>query len=247
LRKRTRAKLETNTMEHVRGSGETGLSALRSPKKGTPMTEIRKSHVEYELPDEEALAELGIDLDLAEARLVLATVSRVLVARRSRERRELYSALRFVKAADGTELADEDGSLRPPLLDPARLSSLAVPDTGCALRRLGVEAETLNLAWESQPTYPGSCFPARFVCELLPAPSWALVAALVRCGPYEASLRLHLAAVEHGKTQALKTLEAQIDETWLLLRGLVAIRSETVARNGERRSRLGTAVTSSAP
>lgn len=199
------------------------------------MTEIRKSHVEYELPDEEALAELSIDLDLAEARLVLATLSRVLVARRSRERRELYSALRFVKAADGTELADEDGSLRPPLLDPARLSSLAVPDTGCALRRLGVEAETLNLAWEAQPTYPGSCFPARFVCELLPAPSWALVAALVRCGPYEASLRLHLAAVEHGKTQALKTLEAQIDETWLLLRGLVAIRSETVARNGERR------------
>lgn len=187
-------------------------------------TEIVKTRVERELPDETTLRAHGIVVPLEEARVVAAVASRLLVAGRSNGRELLGRAASMIATAVSIGFEDEAGDSVAARL-PQPLGSVT-PKGPTALKRLGIRASDLNHAWSAGTPFPRSTLTLPVLLQFLPASAWDYLAAFINCGPDEARLRLLHAADKRGETSGTKTLGSRVDETQTFMRCLVELRSE---------------------
>lgn len=192
--------------------------------------EISRRHVAQEVPDASTLAEHGIDLTVAQAQLVLALASRLIVHGTANHRVAPGRATRLIALGVALPLEDEDQVVLDPLLP--RPPDAFIPNGETAEKKLtarvaGFTPSALNRAWDKgSAARVTSCLPLEIVLEYLPARCWRYLAAFVECGPYEAAERIAAAASEYGQQMNAKSLDAQLSPVTTFMKIVATLRAD---------------------
>jgi hypothetical protein len=207
----------------------------RTQTNMTENSKFKKTFVEDELPDQTAVSTAGIDLPLAEARLVLMLASRVISHGQSQDRGAIYVAARFIYLIVSARVRRPAGeSLAPLITDGA---PPRIWDDKTALRRLGLESSDISALWDESSTFPTSCLPLQCVLGFLPAEVWPVVAAFIGCSADELSPRIDEALRRHGQQAGPAPLRNDLTRLSLVMRTLVTLRRELRAGNESRSKR----------
>src|SRR5215475_270596 len=198
-------------------------------------SEFKKSFVEDELPDQAAVEAAGVELPLAEARLVLMLASRVMCHGRSKDRGALYVAGRFIYLIVSARVVQPAGESLEPLIGDAEPPR--IPDGRTALRRLGLDSADISALWDESATFPTSCLPLACVLAFLPAEAWSAVAAFVDCSADELTPRIDEGLRRHGQQAGPAPLRNAVTRLSLVMRTLVGLRRELRAENESRAKR----------
>jgi hypothetical protein len=148
-----------------------------------------------QLPTLAAVQELGLTMDLDEARLVLTVLSNVIGRGRSKTRGKTGQMLAGLVACCRVE-GFRDGA--PVAAAHPELAPFGWPAGATAMRRLGIDArdiETLSVR-NRQRRATDACLPLAWVLAFVPAPFWEPALTLIKWGPAEAAMRLEDAVIE---------------------------------------------------
>ena len=147
-----------------------------------------------ELASPEVVRELGLDLGLDEARLVLTCLSHVIATGRSKTRDKVSQMMAGLIACCRVE------SVRDGEVIVAAHPDLPLgggPAGATALRRLGIDHRVVERYWARARTRStDACLPVAWVLAFVPAQFWRPVLSVVEWGPSEAALRLEDAVIE---------------------------------------------------
>jgi hypothetical protein len=204
----------------------------------TPFSPTRTTH---ELPDQETAAMLGISLDLATARVVLAALSWLVAEDGSKTRSVTGQMLR------GVTIAASQPIVRYGVEEPAPHPDL--PRTGWSegtvvLRRLAITAADITSYWrQSRDRADDSCLPVEWILQFVPAFFWPAIAIFIAWGPDEAYVRMRQATITMatqtttrtrrrraaGQPLAANTLRGRVTAAWKLMDCLVSLRTHLAA------------------
>jgi integrase len=190
-----------------------------------------------ELPTQEQVRALGINLDLDQARTVACLLSRFLGRGHSQSRSHLKAMMYALSTACALEVV-HDGEAEP-APHPA-LATATWPDASSTFHRLGITAATLEAYWrEARDRASDSCFPLAWLAAFFPPPLWSAVATLVSWGPERTRVRLEQTTRALAKRRTTRerrrrakdsplaygTIDAWLTALMALLDELVGLRS----------------------
>ena len=199
----------------------------------------------HEFPDQETVDQLGVDLDVDSARLVLRAVSAVVCHGRSRSRMTVYHML-VCLAYLGRQPIERNGVAEPAPY-PA-LPSGGWPQGLDVFRRGAFSSRDLETNWvRARRSSSDPCLPAECALAFVPAVIWPMLATFMAWGPHGVHLRMEwaLEAMVHTPTQrqrrrrdqgsplALQTIKNYQDGAWRLMKVLVEMRSATAAESAD--------------
>lgn len=194
-----------------------------------------------ELPDPDSLAQAGIELDLAQARLVLTALSHVVARGQSKTRAKVYPLLRLTAFCCSLDF-ERDGRVYPAPFPNLRDHSW--PSSATPMRRLGIDHTLLTDYWAGAwNRSDDACLPLDWVLAFAPAAAWPAIAAVIGWGPDATRARIEQAIVELGRTPlqrrarrrpdgatiARGTIKNWITCVWDLLQALVDLRVRVTA------------------
>ena len=210
--------------------GPTDGQSLFSPTRAT-----------IELPDQQTAERLGISLDLASARVVLAALSWLIAEDGSKTRSVTGQMLR------GVTVAASQPIVRYGVEEPA--PHLDLPRTGWSegtvvLHRLAITAAQITSYWrQSRDRADDSCLPIEWILQFVPASFWPAIATFIAWGPDEAYVRMRQATITMatqtttrtrrrraaGQPLAANTLRGRVTAAWKLMDCLVSLRTHLAA------------------
>lgn len=133
-----------------------------------------------EIPDCETLRCAGVLLDVPEARIVLAALSRVVASDGGRSINAAYRLCTIVRLVVTTVVV-QNGKPLGPLYDGDLQAKVSVGST--VQGRLGLSADAIRDSFEAGKGYADRCLPLPWMLAYAPAPYWPAVYSVVAHGP----------------------------------------------------------------